>query len=85
MKKSNPKQDGFVGNPDEVFEEDQMGVRLIETKDKSQWVIVQREPFALWEIKNRKGGVVPTPLSGAYTETLLAEKAIEKYVNDKAA
>ena len=83
MKRSNPKTDGFIGDPEEVFEEDQMGVRHLEAEDGSQWTIVQRDPFALWEIRNKKGGKMPEKLSGAYTSVDNAEKAIQFYLNGK--
>lgn len=83
IKKHNPKTDGYnLGPVDEMVEEDQMALRKVETEKGVEFIIVQREPWALWEVRKAKGG--KSPIEGTFTSESLALKAIEIYKNKNA-
>lgn len=85
-KVKNPKTDAFVtyNEPLDTFEpeEDEIGRREVETAEGEQFTIVSKDPYALWEIKNRTNKV-PKQLEGLYTSVSEAQRAIDSYVTAK--
>ncbi len=80
MKKSNPKTDGFIGEFEQLSEE-QTGIRILETEDGKRFDVISEDPHGLFRIISKKGRL-PERLEGHWTSLYLAEKAIERYLND---
>lgn len=55
--------------------------RKINVKGKD-FVLRVSDPYGLWTIHNSKGGVPPKELEGSFTDSHMAETAIERYMGD---
>lgn len=85
VKTKNPKTDDFITTNQRIEyepEDDEMGRRIVEVDGEEKFTVVQKDPFALWYIKN-KSNKVPKQLSGMFTSIGEAEKAINSFVNAK--
>jgi len=81
----NPLTDGFIGEMKEMDNE-QVAIRIAKVEGSDEeFYIVQVNPWQLWEVKNKKGKT-PKELEGnRFTSDRLAQGALDKYLNDRAA
>jgi pyruvate dehydrogenase complex dehydrogenase (E1) component len=81
----NPLTDGFIGEMKEM-DEQQMAIRIAKVEDSDEeFYIVQVNPWQLWEVKNKKGKVIKELEGNRFTSDRLAQVALDKYLNDRAA
>lgn len=82
VKVRNPKieEDNFE---DFEADDDEMGRREISVGD-DKFTIIQREKFALWDIKkDGVGGPLPEDIRGSFTSVHAAEQAIKIHLGKK--
>jgi hypothetical protein len=81
----NPLTDGFIGEMKEMDSE-QVALRIAKVEgSEEEFYIVQVNPWQLWEVRNKKGKT-PKELEGnRFTSDRLAQGALDKYLNDRAA